>query len=219
MREATVGQLAKHEAAINDAAGNVVAALAHFAAVTDPITPTIIDAQQINIVAKKLADEFPAAIDLVTAMIRVHVKNVRDGTAPATLIEPVVSRPKASPLRQPETQTLIAVRDLAWFEGSMLRRHPKGWPVSLPIELAQHAMALRAALAHGEREACAASTNPRRTRDLPDLSSCVTLDAESAKAKEEALERSGGKDETSPGSSTFQTVNRGPQLFGRATLN
>ncbi|MET4798059.1 hypothetical protein [Bradyrhizobium sp. LB11.1] len=230
-RETTVAQLAKHEANVNDAAVSLIKALSAFADATDPIVPTVIDAAQTNVLTRRLAAEFPQATALITNMIRHHASEVLSGRAPRKLAaqEPA---PASNMKRAPEVAGLVAMKPICWSEGDNTRVAAKGWPVVLPAALAEHAVAIRAALPPGHFEAAALSNNPRRSRDLPRIADCVALDkmaeeAKQAAMKEAAIEESAATlaaPELAPSerrelAAPIEHIDRGPTLVGTAEVN
>lgn len=155
-----------------------------FAEASGEIAPVIWEATPLRDIGQRIAIEVPEATARLAQLVADYINRVRNGAAPNSLParapapEPVVA--------PPETAGLFAMRDLAWSEGAMIRVHPRGWPVNLPIELAGHAVAIKAALPPGHYAAAELAGSPTRSRQLPRLVDCVALDDVSAEAKEAA---------------------------------
>lgn len=130
--------------------------------------------------------EIAAGLAMVCSAMDGYSRRVQAGCAPAKIDEPEGVQTATPATPQPETAGLFAMRNIAWAEGDAIRLHPRGWPVSLPAHIAKHAVELRAALPPGHHEAAQLANSPTRSREMPRIADCVTLDETSAKAKAES---------------------------------
>lgn len=85
--------------------------------------------------------EVPAAVEIVSALLREHAKAVLNDTAPATLPTPTAPFVPAVPPK-PVTRTLFTLRAISWTNADgALRVAPKFSDAELPLDAADRAIA------------------------------------------------------------------------------
>jgi hypothetical protein len=148
------------------------------------------------------AIEVPAAIEIISALLREHAKMVLNGTAPATLPTPEAPFKPTIP-EKPVTRRLFALRAVSWREGDHLRAAQKFTDVDLPPACAARAIKARV---------CVEMADPARNQTThnqwpghPNPESCFNLDGD-----EPVVDAAAHGQEAVTLHSAFTPVDRGP---------
>jgi hypothetical protein len=109
---------------------------------TAKIAPFIFESRGLEAFSASSKIEVPAAIEIISALLREHAKMVLNGSAPATL--PRQEAPFKSTIpEKPVARRLFALRAVSWREGDVLRAAQRYTDVDLPPACAARAIKAR----------------------------------------------------------------------------
>ncbi|MGY3506319.1 PspA/IM30 family protein [Bradyrhizobium sp. USDA 4471] len=228
-RKETDEKIAVIEAEIErDSSAYVAAALA-LAKSCSRAVPVVFEARGVELFAESSSQEVSVATTSIIDLLKAHARAVREGHVPATISEPEVAPLREPATPKPEITGLVAMKHVCWAESGNVRLAAKGWPVALPIALAEQAMATGSALPPGHPEAASLANSPRRSRDLPLLTDCIALDPTAEEAKQAAMKQSSIEEREAVHvvsdtkqrelAAHFERIDRGPALVGTAKFN
>lgn len=219
-RAATVARIEAEAKELTEAKAQFDEVCAKLAEISGRVGLHSYEARAVEAFMQHAPREIDAALSMVRSAMSGYIGRVAVGSAPSVISEPA-SQPTLAPTKpSPEVTGLIAMRPIAWAENNgMIRRHPRGFIVALPVALAAHAQAIGACLPPGQDRACQLVSSGKISSALPELADCVALDAQSEQAKQDASNHSGAsakseerrsKETTSEPHSQFTPLDRGP---------
>lgn len=144
-RAATVVEIETIAEQFGTAITNLDSALANVSTQAEKIAAFIHDALGLQIFTSSARGEIRAAADMLQTLMRSHCVGVLNGSHAAELARPAVPAPKVMVTTPPTTQVFLT-KNVSWSADGGLRLGKQWTDVTLPVDIAQRALRVKAAV-------------------------------------------------------------------------